>query len=344
MTAVEKYQRLECSGLWRMSSAAQLREVVVAFRDATLILSDPRTGQALTHWSLPAIERLNEGEEPALFTAGRLDDGAPAEVLELDDPDMIAAIETVHKAIIRRRPHPGRLRGVAVTAVLLLVACLGLLWVPGAMIRHTAQVLPQSTRVQIGKMALQDMARLTGSPCNATAGRRALGTLALNLSNAAVTEIAVVRDGVAPTLGLPGGLVLVNAQLLEGDQDPEVLAGHVLAAAVRADTDDPVIPLLRHAGLMATVTLLTTGVLAPEAVAGYAEVALKARQPTPDPQRLLERFAQTRLSSTAYARALDPTGATSLALIEGDPFKGTSPAPVLQDNAWVGLQGICDTP
>ena len=37
--------------------------------------------------------------------------------------------------------------------------------------------------------------------------------------------------------------------------------------------------------------------------------------------------------------ALDPEDS---ALIEGDPFNGTSPTPILQDNDWVSLQGICD--
>ncbi|MBC7736118.1 MAG: hypothetical protein H7245_02585 [Candidatus Saccharibacteria bacterium] len=341
MTAVDKYERLECMGLWRNSAAAQLREVVVALRDATLILSDPRSGMALTHWSLPSIERLNTGEVPALFTAGRLDDGTPAEVLELDDADMIAAIDTVHVAIIRRRPHPGRLRGVMVVSVLTLVACLGVLWLPGAMIRHTASVLPESTRVQIGKMALQDMVRLTGSPCDADLGRRALGTLALHLSNEGVAEIDVVRDGVAVTRGLPGGLVLVNRKLVETVEDPEVMAGYVLAESVRSQTEDPVIAVLRHAGLLATLKLLTTGSLAPEAVALYAESLLKQPQSRPDDERLLERFAQAKLSSTAYARAVDPSGETTLALIEADPFKGKSPTAILDDNDWVGLQDIC---
>lgn len=341
MTAVDKYQRLECMGLWRNSAAAQLREVGVALRDATLILSDPKTGMALTHWSLPSIERLNTGEARALFTAGRLDDGSPAEVLELDDPDMVAAIDIVHVAIIRRQPHPGRLRGVMVVSVLTLVACLGVLWLPGAMIRHTAAVLPESTRVQIGKMALQDAVRLTGSPCDADLGRRALGTLALHLSNEGVAEIAVVRDGVALTRGLPGGLILVNRKLVEDVQDPEVLAGYLLAEAVRGEAADPVITLLRHAGLFATLKLLTTGVLASDAVATYAENLLKVPQAGPDDQRLLERFSQARLSSTAYARALDPSGKTSQALIAADPFKGTSPVAILDDNDWVALQGIC---
>jgi len=341
MTAVDKYERLECSGLWRTSAQAQLREVVVSLGDATLILSDPRTGMALSHWSLPAIERLNPGTDPALFTAGRLEDGEPAETLELDEPDMVAAIDTVHVAIIRRRPHPGRLRGVVVVSVLTAVACLGILWLPGAMIRHTASVLPESTRVQIGKLALQDLVRLTGSPCDADLGRKALGTLALHLSNEGVGEIVVVRDGVALTRSLPGGLVLVNRKLVDQVEDPEVLAGYLLAETVRTEVADPVIPVLRHAGLFATLKLLTTGMLAPESVTSYAESLLKMPQPRPDDQRLLERFSQARLSSTAYARAIDPSGGTSLALIEGDPFKGTSPAPILDDNDWVALQGIC---
>ena len=57
MTALKKYQRLESPGLWRDTPEAQRREVVVAFREATLVLSDPRTERALTHWSLPAVER-----------------------------------------------------------------------------------------------------------------------------------------------------------------------------------------------------------------------------------------------------------------------------------------------
>ena len=340
MTAVEKYQRLECTGLWRANASAQLREVVVGLRDATLVLSDPRTGVAVTHWSLPAVERLNANEVPALFTAGRLDDGEPAETLEIGDSDMIAALDTIHVVLIQRRPHPGRLRGVMVVSVLTVVTLLTVLWLPGAMIRHTASVLPQATRVQIGKLALQDLGRLTGSPCGGGLGKRAAATLALRLSAAGVSEIAVVRDGLEGTASLPGGLIVVGSALLNRSEDPEVLAGYILAEAVRAEEDDPVIPLLSHAGLMATFRLLTSGQLPAETVASYGEVLLQATPASPDDARLLDRFAKVGLASTTYAKTLDPEGS---ALIEGDPFKGTSPTPVMQDNDWVSLQGICDS-
>ncbi len=341
MTAVDKYQRLECVGLWRSTANAQLREVVVGLRDATLLLSDTRTSMAVTHWSLPAVERLNPGDLPALYTAGRLDDGSPAETLELDDPDMIAALDTVHVALVRRRPHPGRLRGVSVVGAMAAVLCLALLWLPGAMIRHTASVLPPSTRVQIGKMALQDMARVTGSPCSTPLGNRAAAALALNLSSTGVTEIYVVRDGVDGSVSLPGGIVVLSRKVVEEAQDPEIVAGYVLAEAVRAEISDPSVPLLYHAGLIATFRLLTTGVLSPSATNLYAETLLKARSRMPDQDRLLERFRQINLSSTAYARAVDPSGETTLGLIEADPFKGRSPAPILADNDWISLQSIC---
>lgn len=341
MTALAKYERLESTGLWRPDADAQLREVVVGLRDATLLLQDPRTGQALTHWSLPAIERLNGSEMPALYTAGRLEDGSPAETLELGDSDMVAALETIHVTLVRRRPHPGRLRGVTVVTVLTVLALLAVLWLPGAMIRHTAFVMPAATRVQLGKLALADLLRLSGSPCGTALGKRAAATLALRLSAAGVGEIVVLRDGVAGTVSLPGGLVLLGEPLLAATEDPEVLAGHILAEATRADQRDPVLPLLRHAGLTGTLRLLATGRLPDNALENYAETLLQAPVPVPPDEALLERFRRVGLASSTYARALDPSGESVLGLIEADPFKGQSPAPILDDNDWVSLQGIC---
>ncbi|MGV8986583.1 MAG: hypothetical protein ACOH2H_09890 [Cypionkella sp.] len=341
MTALTQYQRLECTGLWRLTASAQLREVVVGLRDTTLVLADPRTEMALSHWSLPSVERVNPGEMPALFTPGRMDDGSPSETVELDDPDMIAALETVRTTLIRRRPKPGRVRGVTVVAGVAVVALFVFLWLPEAMIRHTASVLPTATRIQIGKLAVADVARLTGTPCLAPLGLRGAAALAQKLATQGVGEIDVVRDGVDGAIALPGGIVLLSDKLVVTAQDPEPVAGYVLAAMVRAQMSDPVLPILRHAGLTATLRLLTTGHLPQRALDGYAETLLNTKLAALDDERLLEKFRQVNLSSTAYADAVDPSGATTLALIEGDPFKGRSPAMILEDNDWISLQGIC---
>lgn len=85
MTALKQYERLESIGLWRDDPEAQRREVLVRFGEATLVLSDPRSEVALSHWSLPAVERRNPGVLPALYAPG--DDAL--ETLEIDDTDMI---------------------------------------------------------------------------------------------------------------------------------------------------------------------------------------------------------------------------------------------------------------
>ena len=95
MTALHEYQRLEARGLWRESAEAQRREVVVSLGDATLILTDA-SDRPLAHWSLAAVERLNPGETPALYSPDGLED----EVLELpeDETEMVSAIERVRRA------------------------------------------------------------------------------------------------------------------------------------------------------------------------------------------------------------------------------------------------------
>ena len=121
MTALKKYQRLECPGLWRETPQDQRREVQVRFGDATLILIDPKSGTALSHWSLPAIERLNRGEEPPVFAPGP----ESSESLELTDPDMVAALDTVRAAVKAATARPGRLRGLLLAGTAVLVVAGG---------------------------------------------------------------------------------------------------------------------------------------------------------------------------------------------------------------------------
>jgi hypothetical protein len=332
MTALKKYQRLECSGLWRASPQAQRRDVVVAFREATLVIADPRTEVPLSHWSLPAVERLNLGTVPALYSP----DAGQSETLELEDADMIAALETVHMAVERRKPHPGRLRGWIVGGGLTVVVGLAVFWLPGAMSRHAAVVLPEATRSDIGHMALKDLMRLTGSPCAAPLGKKAETALAARLKPAGVAEVLVVREGVAEALALPGGIVVLNRDLVEKADDAETAAGFALAEATRAGASDPVVRLLDFAGPLATARLLATGRLPDGALDGFAETLL-AQAPPPLPDSLLvPAFKAQNLSLRAYAQALQDSG-----LAEADPFQGASPDPVLADRDWVSLQAIC---
>ncbi len=338
MTALKKYQRLECSGLWRESPQDQRRDVLVRFGDATLILSDPKSGEAVSHWSLPAVERINKGFAPPVFAPG----AEAAESLELDDPDMIAALDAVRSAVKAATARPGRLRSLILGGTALAVVVLAVLWVPGALVTHTALVVPAAQRAEIGQRVLDDLARVTGAPCDNQLGLQALAGLAERVFGPVDTPILyVMPEGVDHPLHLPGDVIILPRRLVEQANGPEALAGAALVERLRSRATDPIVALLDHAGLSATFKLLTTAGLGDAAITGYGEAALRARpSPLPD-ATLIAAFTTAQIPATPYAVAVDPDGLVTGGLVSGDPYKGLAPSPLIPDESWVALQGIC---
>lgn len=341
MTALTKYQRLEASGLWRDSAETQRREVVVSIGDATLIIADMQD-RPLAHWSLAAVERANPGEVPAIFHP----DGDPAETLELDSDadEMIAAIEKLRQAIDRGRPHPGRLRLVMLGTSMAAVVALAVFWLPDALREHAVQVVPPAKRADIGAALATQMQRVTGPACTDVQGQAALRRLAARLPgpDGRVPNLQVVRDGVRDVLTLPGARILLRARLIEDHEDPDVVAGYIIAAQERAALSDPLDRLLRSMGVRASFQLLTTGAVPEAALQRYAEALPSAPSIKIPDDRLLAGFARAGVRSTPYAYAQDVTGETVLSLIEADPYASTPPPRmVLSDNDWLRLQAIC---
>ena len=286
---------------------------------------------------MPAIERANPGKTPALFRPGP-DEG---EDLEIDDSEMVSSLDMVHVVLERRKPHPGRLRGLIMGALAVSITALAVFWLPGKLISYTASVLPLPTRQALGALALADLERLTGTPCSHGAGPASAAKLAARVVPDEPPQVLVLRDGLKRATHLPGGMVLLPAALLNETDGPDVAAGEVLAETIRAEAQDPVTDFLRYAGLIATVRLLATGVLPVDAASGYGETTLARPQQPLDDSLLLARFKAAELSSSPYALSLDPTGAATLPLIEGDPFLGGSPRVALADGDWLVLQAIC---
>lgn len=337
MTALSQYQKLETTGLWRDSPEGQRREVAVRLGDATLMLSDPRADAILSHWSLPAVVRLNPGQRPALFAPGP----EGAETLEIEDETMIAALRTVQSAVRLAKPHPGRLRGVLIGGTTAAILGLGALVLPGVLVSHTASVVPAAKRAEIGQRALDDVTRLTGLPCDGEAGLPALAALAERVFGPEDTPILyVLPEGLSRPAHLPGGVILLPKSLIEQDA-PDALAGAALAEGTAAAQEDPIVAILDHAGLKASFDLLTSGNLPEGALDGYGEAFLRA-PPAPVPDAaLIAAFEAAQVPLTPYARWRDPSGASVGGLIAGDPFKGLIPSPLLPDDDWIALQSVC---
>lgn len=339
MTALEEYQRLEASALWRPAPDAQRTDVIVSIGDATLTITDMRD-QALAHWSLAAVERANPGKRPAIYHP----DGDPGETLELaeNEDEMVKAIEKLRGAIERQRPHPGRLRLVMLLASVVAVVALVLFWLPDAARNHAVSVVPQVKRAEIGRALWGHIQTVTGPACAQAGGPEALDRLANRIpSPHGKGQLQVVRQGVDKATHLPGGIVLLSRTLVEDFEDPDVMAGFVVAERLRAELNDPLGEVLDHGGLSASIRLLATGKMQDTVLQSYAKALLTADQPPVSDNVLLAGFKAWKIRATPYAYAVDISGETTLGLIEADPFVSDAPPAVLSDADWLRLQGIC---
>lgn len=339
-TALREFQRLEAQGSWRSSPDAQLREVIVSIGEATLILSDPKSESPLAHWSLPAVQRLNPGKMPAQYSpasAGQV----IVDTLEIDDTLMVNAIGRVQAAVQSRRSHPGRVRATLTLVLFAGILLAGVLWLPNALREHAVRITPAAEQQRIGLEILENMQRATGPVCRNPEAAAALGRLARRLT-LADRNIVIVRDGISGALALPGGLIVVDAQLINDQPGPEALAGHVLAADAAARDSDPLRETIKRLPFPVVAKLLTRGNLPDEALARTAEDMLANPVPLPSDGELLRTFAKAKIPSTPFALSLRDMAGRAIALSEGDPFRTAAYPPVLSDADWIAVEQVCD--
>ena len=328
MTAIDGLERLEATALWRPATGAQRRDVLVSVGEAELRIFGADEAP-LSHWSLPAIRRLNPGALPARYAPGR----AAEEELEIEDASMVEVLERVLAAVERGRPRAGRLRLALGLAILAGLAVAAALWGPGALREHAARILPPATRVEIGDRLLVELTALTGPPCGGVLGDEALAGLKARLLPTAPVRPLVLRDLPAPAVALPGGLLLLSDDVLATQDDPAVAAGHLVAAHAGAGGDAPLDRFLDGLGIGQVARLLATGDLPPAAFARHVERLLLAPPAPPeDGAALRDAFARARLDWGPWATA---TGRAA-------PAEAPAAAPVMDDTDWQSLRGICD--
>ena len=180
-------------------------------------------------------------------------------------------------------------------------------WLPGALTRYTASILPEVAEDAIGESILTQVGRVTGLPCRGNQGLRALDRLETRLFPGGTHEIIVLPSALNGTAYLPGGRILVDHRLVEDVDTPNVIANAVLSEH-DAQSGRPVMQnLLDSLGVRSALRLLTTGTINEDALARFAE----------------------RLVATSEPVAIRTTA----------PDTG---GPVLSDSDWIALQQICE--
>ena len=336
MTVLAEYQRLEAEGVWRADEDAQRRDVIVSIGEATLTLTDLNE-VALTHWSLPAIRRQNPGTRPAIYAPGN----DALETLEIADTEMIDAVEKVLRAVRRQGRHPGRLRAMIYGGIAVACILFGVLWLPGALASYASEIIPQATRSSIGAQLSADVERLTGQQCEEPSGIAALDQLRARLFPDQNITISILPSALATTQHLPGGTILASHKLVEDFETVEVFAGFLIAENQRRKSIDPFERLLRDAGPMAALGLLTSGGVSQEVLRAHAEALIAAPATPLTTEELSDSFLASEIRPDDYLKVAGLSDETNAALIS---IGAAIPAaPILTDSAWIALQHICET-
>ncbi len=267
MTALDRYVRLEATGIWREGPDAPPREVVVSFGKATLVLTDPADAP-LGHWALAGVQLIGRGDGGTVYAMG----GDGAETLTIQDAEMVAAIEEVRRELpawpsAAAAPAPRR-RGRLVGLLVLLAGLTALAAaVPQMLGRLATATVPPEQAEEFGDRILLALIEAGGAPCADPPGQRVVERIAATVLRAPVPPVRVIDLGGGIGAALPGGTILLDRSAVSAPAQAADLAQWIAGIAAGAD---PVAEMMRAAGPAANLRHVLTGDPGPEAVARAA--------------------------------------------------------------------------
>ncbi len=258
MTALDNYLWLEATGHWTETPDTPPREVIVSFRNTSLVLSDLKEN-VLGHWALAGVQAIDRTGDTTVYSMNS--DGT--ETLRIGDPEMNAAIAKVSLGEIL--PEPTRIQKTRrLSLVGPLVALLIILIIaavsPGLAPLLATRMVPPASERELGDRMLLALMESSGPICPETPGRRALDSIGTSLAaNGEAPRIRVLDLKQTPVLALPGDTILMGSATLKTARAPEEAAGWI--ALARAT--DPVADMMRDAGTLQNLRYVFTGNISP---------------------------------------------------------------------------------
>ncbi len=252
MTALDKFIRLEAVGWWFEAGRQEAREVIISFGDSTLQISSLKD-VPLTHWSLLATKRVGTRGEAVIYSA----DPEQHEELEIEDPDMIRAINAVTSALADPQPKPLWRRWIGPTIG--LGALLGLLWASPPFIYQTATLLTSPARITALSDTMQEnLHRTYGNACNGWLGQRALEAFAAQLIPDDPVKLRVFEAQEPLALALPD-MVSLSKSAIKDAANADALAALVMAHWAMGQNRKPVAAYMASLGPVGALRSLISG-------------------------------------------------------------------------------------
>ena len=374
MTALERYAKLEAEARYFDGQSAEPRPVIVSFGERSLVVMG-FDETVLAHWPLASLRALGrKGDSAAQLVPHRDSD----ERLVITDREMLDAIAQVcpdlyHKPVDRRRVrHAFAWAGGAVAALALMILVL----IP-TLAGQLALLIPPEREQQLGDAVVEQLKGMLSyigkgerpAICDSPSGVAALETMTDRLANDLglpyPLRVAVLDHGMVNAVALPGGRILLFRGLIEEASAPEEVAGVLAHEIGHVIHRDPTRMALRAAGTAGIIGLVlgdvfgaSIVVVATDAVlnASYAreaeakadeaahELLAEAGLPTKPFARFFEKMRQKHGESEGVFKLLSShpgLGERAERAAEADEIGDGPFEPVLDDQQWVALRGIC---
>jgi Zn-dependent protease with chaperone function len=374
MTALEKYAKLETEARYFDGQSAEPRNVVVSFGERSLVIMG-FDESALAHWPLASLRALGRKGDSAVQLVPHADSD---ERLVISDPEMLAAIRQVCPGLYQRPVDRRGMRtavlwsGGAVAALVLMMFVL----IP-ALAGQLALMIPPQREQQLGDAVVEQLKGMLGflgaghrpGICDAPDGQAALEAMTHRLAPHPdlpyPLRVSVLDHFMINAVALPGGRIVIFRGLLDEASSPEEVAG-VLAHEIGHEMHhDPTRMALRAAGTAgilgmvlgdvfgASVVVVTTDAVLnasyqrkAEAAADRTAFALlaKAGLPSKPFARFFEKMrAKYGDSKGVFKLIANHPGLAQRAerAAEADKIGDGPYQPVLDDQQWVALRGIC---
>ncbi|HUF87784.1 MAG TPA: M48 family metallopeptidase [Thermohalobaculum sp.] len=374
MTALERYAKLEAEARYFDGESAEPRAVVVSFGERSLVVMG-FDDVAIAHWPLASLRALGRrGESPVQLVPHPVSD----ERLVISDPEMLAAIARVCPVLYRRPVDRKGVRraflwaGGAAGALVLMLFVL----IP-ALAGQLALLIPPQREQQLGDAVAEQLKTLLGyigsgerpTVCESPAGLAALDTMSRRLAPDPAMpyplRVGVLDHGMINAVALPGGRILLFRGLIEAADTPEEVAGVLAHEIGHVIHRDPTRQALRAAGTAGIIGLVLGDVFGASIVVVATDAVLNASYQREAEARADEEahrmLADAGLPATPFAeffrkmRAKYGDAEGLLKLIASHPGLaeraeraaeadriGDGPfEPVLDDQQWLALNGIC---
>jgi len=347
-----------------------------------LRLSHPELGNGAIDWPLVDLRKLlDQARTDQIVLTLRADVAVDSALIEharltVDDPDLMARIETLCPDLMKREMPDGSMRkiltriGMAVGAVALMIFVI----LP-AMSNTLAYVIPIKREVAYGKVVVRQMERFFGGStagdlvCSSPDGDAALAKMIARLTDTTPTDyelnVAVMRHEMVNAFAAPGGQVVLVEGLIKQAKSPDEVAavlGHEIGHVEARDATRGALRAAGSAGLLSMVFGDFAGGTAAVVIAEYTLNASYTREAEAEADTYARSMLNAANVSTAgmsdffgslgdlesqmpdlpiYLSSHPDTDDRAQRAAEFAQTQGVT-TPILDELEWAALQAICD--